>query len=104
MDDLSGKISALLNDPEGMARFQKMAESLLNEPKNEPETSGLDISKLMPIISKINSAPQDNRVALLEALRPHLSESRKERLDSAVKLLRVASFLPLLGESGLFNL
>lgn len=104
MDDLSGKISALLNDPEGMARFQKMAESLLSDNKEESPPMGLDIARLVPIITKINSRPTDSRVSLLLALRPHLSEHRQERLDTAVKLLRVVDMLPLLKESGLFNL
>lgn len=105
MDDLSGKLSELLNDPEGMARIQKMAQSLLSDKKKEePDTAGIDIGKLMPIISKINSRGNDNRTALLLALRPHLSDKRQERLDTAVRLLRVADMLPLLQESGLFNL
>ncbi len=105
MDDLSGKLSELLNDPEGMARIQKMAQSLLSDTKPAaPETAEIDIGKLMPIISKINSRPSDSRTSLLLALRPHLSEKRKERLDTAVRLLRVANMLPLLQESGLFNL
>lgn len=105
MDDLSGKLSELLSDPEGMARIQKMAQSLLSDTKPaEPEAMGIDISKLMPIISKINSRPSDSRTSLLLALRPYLSDKRKERLDTAVKMLRVADMLPLLQESGLFNL
>ena len=88
-----------------MARIQKMAQSLLSDTKKEePDTAGIDIGKLMPIISKINSRGNDNRTALLLALRPHLSDKRKERLDTAVRLLRVADMLPLLQESGLFNL
>lgn len=105
MDDLSSKLSELLNDPEGMARIQKMAQSLLSDTKPaEPEVAGIDVGKLIPIISKINSRGTDSRTALLLALRPHLSDKRKERLDTAVRLLRVADMLPLLQESGLFNL
>lgn len=104
MDDLSGKLSALLNDPDGMARIQQMAQTLLNDTKEEKESTGLDIARIAPLISKINARKPDNRTSLLMALRPHLSEKRRERLDTAVKLLRVADMLPLLQDSGLFNL
>ncbi len=107
MDDLSEKISSLLSDPEGMARIQKMAQSVLggtDAASKEPGEPNIDIGKLMPLISKINSRSHDSRTGLLLALRPHLSEKRRERLDSAVKILRVIDMLPLLQDSGLFNL
>lgn len=105
MDDLSEKISALLSDPDGMARIQAMAQSVLGgadtSQKNEP---GIDMAKLVPLIGKINSRSTDSRTGLLLALRPHLSDKRKERLDRTVKILKVIDMLPLLQDSGLFNL
>lgn len=109
MEDINAKISQLLNDPEGMDRLRKMAESVLGGAEKPPEPAvpalpDFDMTRIIPLLSKLNSRATDNRTALLLALRPHLSERRQERLDRAVKLLKVADMLPLLQESGIFNL
>lgn len=109
MEDINTKISQLLNDPEGMDRLRKMAESVLGGAEKQPEPvvpalPDFDMTRIIPLLSKLNSRATDNRTALLLALRPHLSERRQERLDRAVKLLKVADMLPLLQESGIFNL
>lgn len=105
MDDLSEKISQLLSDPDGMARIKQMAESVLGEKEsNSSVLPDIDIGKIVPLIQKMKSRGTDSRTGLLMALRPHLSEKRQERLDRAVKILRVIDMLPFLQESGMFNL
>ncbi len=109
MKDINAKISELLSDPDGMERIRKMAESVFGDNKKQPEPAlpaipDFDMTKLVPLLSRLNSRGTDNRTALLLALRPHLSRKRQERLDKAVKLLKVADMLPLLQESGIFNL
>ena len=106
MDDLSERIQSLLGDPDGMQRLKSMAESLLGgeeKPRAPEPQSDIDISKLLPLIQRFNQKKSDKRTDLLEALRPHLSERRQERVDSAIKILRLIDMLPLIQESGLFN-
>lgn len=45
----------------------------------------------------------DKNTALLLALKPHLREENQRKIDSAVKLFKLFSMLPLLKESGLFD-
>lgn len=125
MEDLSTKLTQLLNDPEGMKQLQSMAQGLMGE-------GGLDLSALMPqvqekpvmpdisglmggvspdqmgmmmkLMSAFNSTKEDDRTRLLMALRPHLTDKRQQRVDQAVKLLKLASVLPLISESGIFRL
>ncbi len=108
MDDLTERLSSVLNDPQSMERIRSMAESLFSEKQEQSQNESLigdmDITKIMPLLSKINLKRQDKRTDLLLALKPHLSEKRKERVDNAVKILRVVDLLPLLSESGLFSL
>ncbi len=125
MEDLSAKLTQLLNDPEGMKQLQSMAQGLLGEggldisalmPKEEtmpvmPDLSGLtggispdQLNMMMKLMSAFNSTKDDDRTRLLMALRPHLSDKRKERVDHAIKLLKLASVLPLISESGIFKL
>ena len=116
MDDLSAKLSELLNDPESMNRVRQMAESILGESGDEvPASSPPDVSTLgdmlgsgelqsiISVISKMKSAKDDSRVQLISALRPHLNEERRKRADTAIKILKLLDVLPLIKESGLLN-
>ncbi len=117
MDDIAGKISELLSDPEGMSKIKSMAEVLFGsssddggeKQKDTPDggfslPDGLDIGKMMSLISVFNNQKSDRRSELLLALKPHLSLERRERVDKAVKLLKIVSLLPILREQGLLDL
>ena len=110
MDDMAERLSELLNSPEGMEKIKTLAGELLgggeegkNEPEPQPEMSMPDISALMKIGGLLKQTGQDERVDLLLALKPHLSERRRERVDKAVKLLKLYSLIPVLSESGLME-
>ncbi len=118
MDDLSAKLSQLLNDPESLNRVREMAKTLFSntqtptESQSEaaPDTGGLsdllggvDIGTLTTVLSKLNHNGGDDRVRLITALRPHLSEKRRQRADTAIQLLKLIDLLPLLKESGLLH-
>ncbi|MBR3960815.1 MAG: hypothetical protein IKK13_01215 [Clostridia bacterium] len=111
MDDLSEKISSMLSDPQQLAKIREMAAGLLgNEqpstppPPPPPALPDIDMGKLLGIMSKFKNNNTDNRSRLLLALKPHLSEKRQERVDRAVKILKLLDMLPLLQESGLMNI
>jgi hypothetical protein len=109
MDDFSGKLNSILSDSESMNRIREMAASILGEEqKNSQPTdnaiNGVDISKIMGIIGKMKSMGNSDREKLLLALRPHLKEERKQRLDNALKILKLIELAPLLKDSGIFNL
>lgn len=118
MDDLSAKLAELLNDPESMNRVRQMAENILGESGGDPpapeppgDLSGIDemlgggeLNSIISVISKMKSASDDSRVQLISALRPHLSEERKKRADTAIKILKLLDLLPLIKDSGLMNL
>lgn len=112
MDDLNQKLTEILNDPESMNRVREMAESILsdNNPKEEsPDESifgnlnGAELGNIMSIVSKLNQKNEDPRTTLLAALKPHLSERKREKVDTAIKILRLLELLPLLKESGVLG-
>ena len=110
MDDLSEKITALLSDPAALEGIRNMASGLLGEAGAPPskndvsaEMPDIDIGKLMSVMGRINNNKTDERTKLLLALKPHISEKRRERVDRAVKILKLLDMLPLLQDSGLFN-
>ncbi len=111
MDDLNQKLAQILNDPESMNRVKEMAESILsqNDKPQEEESSvfgipdGQELMNIMSIVSKLNQKNDDARTNLLAALKPHLSEPKREKVDTAIKILRLLDLLPALKESGILG-
>ena len=109
MDDLSKNIADILNDPQSVERIKSMAAGLFGENKQEeepPRPSFPDISELggiMNVLSKLKTGGEDDRTRLLLALKPHLSEEKRKKVDTAIKLLRIVELLPMLKESGLLE-
>lgn len=130
MDDIASKISELLSDPQGIDKIKQMAGALFtgNEQNNDNVATppapdllgnllgsltnnndlslpdGFDPMKLMGLISVLGRSGDDKRSALLLALKPHLSAERQQRVDKAVKFLKIAAMLPVLKEQGLLDI
>ena len=120
MDDISEKLAELLNDPDSLNRVREMAENILGNNTAAPENQspfnnnpaslfdGFDfdpvqIGKIMSIMSRLRAGKEDNRSRLLLALKPHLSAPRQEKVDTAIKLLKIIDLLPYLKDSGMFD-
>lgn len=115
MDDLNRKLEEILSDPESMEKVRMMAESLLGDGDDRDESSASgeagnespftkeDFNRITGILGHIGSGRNDNRANLLLALKPHLSERRREKVDSAIKLLKLIDALPLLKEAGILD-
>ena len=57
----------------------------------------------MQLQGLFSNQQDDKNAALLLALRPHVSEARQQRIDRAVKLLRLYAMWSVLKESGLLQ-
>jgi hypothetical protein len=53
------------------------------------------------MFSRYNSP--DKNTDLLRALKPHLREENKEKVETAIKIVKITALLPFLRESGLFD-
>ena len=118
MENIAEKLSELLSSDGGIEKIKSLAENLLGD--NAPQTEngdkdsendngfslpeGFDIGKIMGLASAFGNQKPDHRSALLLALKPHLGEARRERVDKAVKLLKIAAMLPLLKEQGILDI
>lgn len=110
MDDLNEKLSGILSDPQAMKEIAQLASQLgvdtsglHNEPQKKPESDMTSMmSGLMPLMGSLRQ--EDDTTRLLSAIRPFLSEERREKLDKAQKLLKMMKLLPLLREMNLFDL
>ena len=118
-NDITSKITDLLNDPESMKKFGEFASGFLNSSEKSENQSdntflnnsdiSIDPSQMRSIIKivtalKKNSSAEDDNTRLLTALKPHLSKERGKKIDKAVSLMRIAKLLPVLKESGIMNL
>ncbi len=120
MDDLFGKMQDLLKDPESMKQISELAQMLQSETnaasappaadscsEAAADDSGgfpFDPMMLMKLGEMLNSSQKpDENTALLMALRPHLKEERRSKVDRAVKLLRLMSIWSTLKESGMLQ-
>lgn len=116
MDSLQEKISSVLSDEESMRQLRELAEMLGLDPSGgegaggsaaggtppvgDNPLGGLDIGAIYRLM---NTGRQDGDAALLLALKPHLSAERQERVDRAVKLLKLAAIFTALKDSGLLS-
>lgn len=110
MDELNERLSALLSDPDGMEKIKEMAQNLLGGTSPAPtnsisDNSEIDIAAVTKMLTMIKSNNKDdNRIKLLLALKPNLSDEKQQKVDSAIKILKLVDLAPLLKDAGLFNL
>ena len=121
MDDLTEKLTSLLQDPKGMEQIKNIAQSFLQQntpaqPAPAPSApasaggGGLDISPdMLQTVAKLSSAfktqnTEDDNIRFLLALKPLLSEERRARTDTAMKLMKMMKLLPALTESVIFSM
>lgn len=117
MSELEDKINSILTDPEQMEKITKMARSFMGggEPQGDRGSAdraddggalgelGIDAASLRRIGRMMSRSgkekPQER--ALLEAMKPYLSEKRRSKMDKALKLARLAKIAQLaMGEMG----
>lgn len=103
--DLSSlDLSNLSNMLSGLNQSQNSQTQENQTSLQKADHLGLDINLLLQaqkILS--NMSQEDENTKLLMALKPHFSEKRQEKIDQAVKMLRLLSVLPLLKDSGLLG-
>lgn len=97
MSEFEDKINSILGDSAQMEKITQMAKSLMGGEETPPENSGtplpgLDAQTLGRLSRLISDGQAESREqhALLEAMRPYLSEKRRLKMDKALQLARFA--------------
>lgn len=96
MDNIEDILRALAEDaPEDGSTEEQSGDGLF---------SGLDLGSMAKIAGLLSAAGNtSNDERLLLALKPLLREENRGKVDTALRLLKLISLLPLLKESGLFG-
>ena len=105
MDDIMGKLTELLSDEESVRQLSELAQMMSADIEGEdhgPEAP--DMSGLMKLSGLLSSAKtDDSNTALLTALKPHLRPERQQRVDKAIKILKILTVWDAAKESGMLN-
>lgn len=105
--DISEILSSLSEDD--IRQLKSAANAIMNtdSEKKQLKATAADISgaDMLGSIGKIGNAVSrdDERTALIKALKPLLSESRQQKADEIMKILKLVQLIPLLRETGLLN-
>jgi len=102
MSDFEDRLNSILNDPAQMEKITSMAKSLMGggeiaqeQPeKQKDKEPGLFetfdpamLGRLTKVVGGMNH--RDDKRALLEAMKPYLSQRRREKLERAMKLAKM---------------
>lgn len=107
MSDLEDNIKNLLSSPDGMSNILSLVSGLTGQKtdssgegtESSDTTAPPDLSALSSIDPKILSAAMkifgeyssdDDKIKLLSALKPHLGDEKRGRIDKAALILRLS--------------
>lgn len=115
MSELEDRINSVLGDPEQMAKITKLAQSFMAGGEQRKEDSGISsvlsglggdeldsqtIGRISRLLKNGGSEKKQER-ALLEAMMPFLSERRRNKMNAALRIARIAGIAKLaMGEMG----
>lgn len=87
-DDAEEKIGSVMN-------MLQNSDSPIENTDNTPAITPELLSQLQGLFSKLSDTGDDNRTSLLMSLKPYMRNSRRETIDSAIKLLNAAKISQL---------
>lgn len=106
MGEFDDKLNSILSSPEAMSKIMDLAKSFSgsggetssnsssskSSQKSAPDFGGID-PKILGIISRImSSSPgaNDDKSQLLNCMKPYLREDRREKIDKAIQIAKMA--------------
>lgn len=115
MENIENIISSMSSEDMEMLKvaaegiFASMGQKEEKKEHREKKPSGTDmfdglgidfetITRIMSLMEKMKNRPRDPRCDLLISLKPLLTEKRRSKVDEAVKMMSLLSFLPIIDE------
>lgn len=91
MDEISGKLTQILNDPEQIRQIMDLAKNAgLISPETAASMETVEtMNQMNESLQRMNRAGEKQE-ALFHALRPYLKPNRQTRLDRALQLAKLS--------------
>ena len=102
-EDLLAKLFEQLMDTDDSKKESPDADRS-DSSQQDDALGGIDIEAIMrmgELMSQMNR--QDDSTRLLLALKPHLKPENRQKVDSAMRLMKIMNILPLLRDSGILD-
>lgn len=95
MDDISEMLKSVMSDPETMSKLMSVAQGLTgssegSSPTHEDEPE-IETAAKPSLLTKGN----EERIALISAIRPYLSPERRKSADNMIKMLKMMKLTDL---------
>lgn len=99
-DNIAETLTGIMNSL-GLNNNQENSQ---NQQGSGSSIPNIDINMIMNIQKAMSAFSQSNKnVELLRSLKPHFSDTRRKKVDDAIKIMQLINMLPMLKESGLFG-
>ncbi len=96
-DGFSEKLSRVLSDPETLKRISDIASGLGASPQSTESPDESPASAAAQSRAPVLPPLRDERLALINALRPLVAEEKRGRMDSLAKILTVTALIKNIG-------
>lgn len=91
MNGLEEQINRVLNDPAQLEQITRLARSFMGtETAPSPPSPTLPDAETLSRLRSLMSDPGGQERALIEAMKPYLSEKRRRKLDKAMRIAHIA--------------
>lgn len=120
-ENMMSKIQEVLSDPESMQQIAELAQMFQHGTPNSipeeqetsaagtlpavssPEMPPFDMGMLMKMGELMKNTGNDKNTALLLALRPHFGERRQQRIDKAIRLMKLWAVFQTMQKTGMLQ-
>jgi len=122
MSEFEEKLNSILSSPEELQKLTQLAQSFMGGSSNAPAAApaaaapaspapaanlpdlgsllgGADMASLTRMLGAMGTSQRSESQQLLEAIKPHLKEKRRTKIDRAMQLARMAK----LAQTALFT-
>ncbi len=107
LDDFAQKIQSLLGDEESMRQIQELAEMFssgdgsASAQESASDSLGINPAAIMQLIGTMSA--QDKNCELLLALRGHLSSEKQQKIDKAIRMLKLYNIFIAMRDNGMLD-
>ncbi|MCM1545210.1 MAG: hypothetical protein NC110_07925 [Ruminococcus sp.] len=98
IEALSGMAQSLFSSADSVKSNEEKSEKPKPQNDSSPAFDFGSIAKIASIMEMFTGSSKDPRCDLLNALKPMLAEEKQDKVDQAIKMIKLISILPKIKE------